>query len=313
MSNKPVLTIYLFDLPAKESAVFQRVIAFSARKGRHYQQCNDIDKAQLVIMNHDIETCENAKQQGALKNWLLIENGESARQDLAHKPHIFSIKRPLLVTRVMRELDKIAKKQLSKPPIAAEKPKPVVQAVSITPSTMKVQSQPLPIINTERQNPTSKTDIPVQDQNINVIKSQKMPIKARYHALIVDDSFAIRKQLELELRDANISTDFAEDGEICLEKTAQQHYDLVFLDIVMPGIDGYEVCKRLRAKEAWKKTPIIMLSGKTSPMDEVQGVLAGCSTYLTKPVKSPALQKVLKRVTQWIDHFTENINPKSVA
>ncbi|HPY40098.1 MAG TPA: response regulator [Thiolinea sp.] len=128
-----------------------------------------------------------------------------------------------------------------------------------------------------------------------------------YHhrALVVDDSAAIRKQLELELRQAGIASDFAETGEEALEKVASSTYDLVFLDIIMPGIDGYETCRQMRTRKEMKKTPIIMLSAKTSPLDEVQGVIAGASTYLTKPVKSDQLQKTLKRVAMWLDNFQQ--------
>ncbi len=71
----------------------------------------------------------------------------------------------------------------------------------------------------------------------------------------------------------------------------------------MPGIDGYEVCRKMRASKAMKKTPIIMLSGKTSPLDEVQGVIAGASTYLTKPVNHEQFQQTLKRVSKWLTNF----------
>ena len=90
---------------------------------------------------------------------------------------------------------------------------------------------------------------------------------------------------------------------MALEKIKEQQFDLVFLDIIMPGIDGYETCKAMRATAEYKKTPIIMLSGKTSPLDEVQGVIAGATTYLTKPVKSDKLQETLQRVSKWINNF----------
>ena len=134
-----------------------------------------------------------------------------------------------------------------------------------------------------------------------------------HHALVIDDSAAIRKQLELELRDAGIKADFAESGEEALEKIKTTQYDLVFLDIIMPGIDGYETCKAMRATEEYKKTPIIMLSGKTSPLDEVQGVIAGATTYLTKPVKSAMLQETLNRVTKWIENYAASQKEKDSA
>ena len=124
-----------------------------------------------------------------------------------------------------------------------------------------------------------------------------------YSALVVDDSAAMRKALEVELKriPQKLNIDQADCGEAALELAAQKKYDLIFLDIVMPGIDGFEVCKTLR--KTIKKTPIIMLTGKTSPLDEVKGVMAGCSTYLTKPVDRSEFQKVLKRVVNWLDEY----------
>jgi len=126
---------------------------------------------------------------------------------------------------------------------------------------------------------------------------------SEYNALVVDDSAAMRKALEVELQriPQRLNIDQADCGEAALELAAQKNYDLIFLDIVMPGIDGFEVCKVLR--KTIKKTPIIMLTGKTSPLDEVKGVMAGCSTYLTKPVDRNEFQKVLKRVVNWLDEY----------
>ncbi|HHL19858.1 MAG TPA: response regulator [Thiothrix sp.] len=128
--------------------------------------------------------------------------------------------------------------------------------------------------------------------------------ESTFHALVVDDSAAIRKQLELELRETTMTADYAVCGEDALEKINSQQYDLVFLDIVMPGIDGYEVCKQLRKMPNYKRTPVIMLSGKTGPLDEVEGILAGASTYMLKPVKHKDFQETLERISKWLAHFS---------
>ncbi len=183
--------------------------------------------------------------------------------------HDFSLPRPLLVTRVMRVLDD------------------AIQCL---------QSRPTPTT------PTSDT---LPEQAVAPPETQEATTHYAYTALVVDDSAAIRKQLEIELRNAEIMAEFAETGEEALEKSAAKQYDLVFLDIVMPGIDGYEVCRQMRIRKEMKKTPIIMLSGKTSPLDEVQGVIAGASTYLTKPVKHEHFQQTLKRVSKWLSNFAQ--------
>lgn len=124
-----------------------------------------------------------------------------------------------------------------------------------------------------------------------------------YRVLVVDDSPAIQKSLQINLANLpQISViDFAINGESALEKADAQQYDLIFLDVMMPGIDGYETCARLRKKQEYKKTPIVMVSGKTSPLDEVKGVMSGCTTYLTKPVKTEAFQQLSGRILVWLE------------
>jgi two-component system, cell cycle response regulator len=117
---------------------------------------------------------------------------------------------------------------------------------------------------------------------------------ARHRALVVDDSATVRKQLVLELGCFNIQVDTAETGEQGLGKIAKNRYDIIFLDVVMPGADGYQVCKSIRKIQATKRTPIIMLTSKSSQFDRVRGSLAGCSTYLTKPVDYENFYQVLE-------------------
>lgn len=116
-----------------------------------------------------------------------------------------------------------------------------------------------------------------------------------FKALVVDDSSTVRKQVELELKLLGIWTDAAESGEDAFELLAQKDYDIIFLDVVLPGVDGYQICKTIKRNKAKKKTPVIMLTSKSSPFDRVKGALAGCDTYLTKPAKQNSFQKVVKK------------------
>ncbi|MGB0468651.1 MAG: response regulator [Pontibacterium sp.] len=129
--------------------------------------------------------------------------------------------------------------------------------------------------------------------------------RAGYEILVVDDSAPMQQALANELKKLPlpVSIDFADDGESALSQVEGHHYDFIFLDIMMPGIDGFETCTRMRERPALKKTPIIMLSSKTSPLDEVKGIMAGCSTYLTKPIDPEEFQKVINRVSSWVNEF----------
>lgn len=149
---------------------------------------------------------------------------------------------------------------------------------------------------------TSKVSEQAEDQSCLEEQSQN------YRILIVDDSVLIHKALDIELEKAPFGStkDYAESGEACLEKIAKNVYDLVFLDVMMPGIDGFETCTEIRKNPIFKKTPIIMLSSKTSPLDEVKGVMAGCTTYLTKPIKHDEFQKLLGRMNKWLENYKPN-------
>lgn len=114
-------------------------------------------------------------------------------------------------------------------------------------------------------------------------------------ALVVDDSSTIRKQLELELKLLGVQVDAVESGEQAFESLARKNYDLIFLDVVLPGADGYQICKTIKKDKVRRKIPVIMLTSKSSPFDRVKGALAGCDTYLTKPAKQSVFQKTVKK------------------
>ncbi len=104
-------------------------------------------------------------------------------------------------------------------------------------------------------------------------------------ALVVDDSPTVRKHIELGLASLGLTVHVAETGEEALNLLATNLYDIVFLDVVLPGVDGYEVCKIIKKGKNTKHIPVIMLTGKSSTFDRIKGSLAGCDTYLTKPVE----------------------------
>lgn len=115
-------------------------------------------------------------------------------------------------------------------------------------------------------------------------------------ALVVDDSPTTRKHLELELKlFGGVEVICAETGERALEQLAQCAFDIVFLDVVLPGVDGYQVCKQIKKNPEVKRVPVVMLTHKSSPFDKIRGSLAGCDTYLTKPVDRSVFRDVVRK------------------
>ncbi len=118
---------------------------------------------------------------------------------------------------------------------------------------------------------------------------------AEYKALIVDDSSAVRKQIEIELKLLGVEVKSAVSGEEAIAVCRDNDFDIIFLDVVMPGIDGYKVCKHLKKYHRTKNTPVVMLTGKTSPFDKVKGSLSGCDSYLTKPLEHEGFQEIARK------------------
>ncbi|WP_411728383.1 response regulator transcription factor [Methyloglobulus sp.] len=128
--------------------------------------------------------------------------------------------------------------------------------------------------------------------------------KALYSALIVDDNASFQKLLALSLSmHPQIGViDFADNGENAIKKANAQQYDLIFIDAMMPGIDGYETCARLREMPEYKATPIIMVTGLDSHSDEVKGIIAGTTNYVTKPVQQAPFKELLARVLTLLEY-----------
>ncbi|MCW9046467.1 MAG: response regulator [Gammaproteobacteria bacterium] len=119
--------------------------------------------------------------------------------------------------------------------------------------------------------------------------------KNLFKALVVDDSQPVRKQLEIELKLLGAEVEAAFDGKKAIELCRDNEYDIIFLDVVMPGMDGYKVCKFLKKNTQTKHTPVIMLTGKSSPFDKVKGTLSGCDSYLIKPLKREQFENIARK------------------
>ncbi len=115
-----------------------------------------------------------------------------------------------------------------------------------------------------------------------------------FSVLIVDDEPKNIQLLGSLLKENKYDVEFALNGEKALEWTINKPFDLILLDIMMPEMDGYAVCEKLKSKQQTKHIPIIFLTAKTETEDIVKGFEVGGSDYITKPFKAPELLARLK-------------------
>jgi len=124
--------------------------------------------------------------------------------------------------------------------------------------------------------------------------------------LVIEDDKEIVELLNIHLKDLDCKVDKAYDGNDGLKKAGMDGYDLIILDVMLPGLDGMEVCRRLRAKENY--TPILMLTAKSEEIDKILGLETGADDYLTKPFSVREFASRVKAILRRVNMIKENFN-----
>lgn len=257
MNDKKTFNVTALGLTDSDRKILKNIFRLSLHRTRSYQLAEPgTGMPDMVLVNaQGLEPAEQALEQ----RYTELPRVE-VRQDQSTDAESYRIKRPFVATRVLGVLDQV-----------------VIQELSYIPEMVIGGSNVL-------SEAAAKLAGHADRSNGNGAR-----------ALVVDDSLPVRKQVEIELKLLGVAADFAEDSEQAFALIAQHSYDMIFLDVVLPGVDGYKICKSIKKNKAHKSTPVIMLTSKSSPFDRIRGTFAGCNTYLTKPVAHEAFQNVVKR------------------
>lgn len=113
--------------------------------------------------------------------------------------------------------------------------------------------------------------------------------------MIIDDSSTIRKSAEIFLKSSGCEVIMAEDGFEAMHKIVDNQPDIIFIDIVMPRLNGYQACMLIKKNPVYQSIPVIMLSSKDGLFDKAKGRIAGSDDYLTKPFSSENLINIIQK------------------
>ena len=111
--------------------------------------------------------------------------------------------------------------------------------------------------------------------------------------MVIDDSNTIRRSAEIFLKQSGCEVILAEDGFDALSKISSHLPDVIFVDIMMPRLDGYQTCSLIKRNPRYKSTPVIMLSSKDGLFDRARGRMVGSDQYLTKPFTQESLLQAI--------------------
>lgn len=114
--------------------------------------------------------------------------------------------------------------------------------------------------------------------------------------LLADDSLTIQKVVELTFADTDFRVVAVSSGDELLERLRDSQADLIICDVIMPGMDGYEVCQQIKSSSDWLHLPVILLTGTFEPFDRDRAIAAGCSEIITKPFEARKLVDTVERL-----------------
>jgi len=263
MDNK-VFQVGVFGLTSNEQNTLGSIFKLAASRSRQYNLIGAGDRASAEILVVD------ADDSNAVSEWKsftvhnssipVVKVTKNAPPEGTQEAYL---RRPLTLKRVLEVLDKVT-----------------IEAHKFVPEL---------VVGGEEEPLDEEASAVLRDAAQSAGKASRSGIKA----LVVDDSLPVRKSMEIQLNLYGMNIDFAETGEEALEYIQKTVYDIIFLDLMLPGIDGYKVCKEIKSQKMSKNTPVVMLTGKGSRFDKLRGTMAGANVYLTKPVEQEKLKEVI--------------------
>ncbi len=266
MSKQKQFTIALCGFPAHEEKSLERAFQLSAVRPQHYVLwAQDRKPPDICIINDDlpqgVQGWRELRSRCFGANFPVVQVGNTdALSHLSSEVVSVGFKRPLLAIRILKTLDELVLEVYHFAPELAIRDDLSAQAIA---DHGKTQPPPAPALAAKR-------------------------------ILVVDDSESVRTMMEVRLTKAGHAVDFAITGEEALTRVQERVYQLIFLDVMLPGINGYEVCRTLKRK-LHIQTPVVLLTGKTSRFDKLRGTFAAADVYLTKPLALEQLNATLQR------------------
>jgi two-component system, cell cycle response regulator len=254
-------TITLLGISQPEAQLIQRVLALVQPRGLRYTLTDTAPAAGthgIVIVNADDPSSVRAWRSIRKTRQELAGIAVSARPAVRICESDIELRRPFRATELMRALEEVDTARLA--------PAPKARPAAPAPATIRP-----------------------------AIQQYHRPPHFSGRALVIDDSKTIRRQLQLVLSDYGLEVEVAESGELALHMLATRDFNIVLLDVVLPGADGYQICKTIKRNRSRKPPPVVMLTSKSSPFDRVRGSLAGCDGYITKPAQLVRIKEAIAR------------------
>ncbi len=295
MSEKQTYHVGVLGVLAFELKILKRIFSLSTSRGKVYKMLSELGGQTPNIFLVDTS---NQKSVAQLRAYRKVHPGipviKISKQD--EPADGASVRRPITATRLLSTFDQAVEQCNEQSKAAEQSPQLEKTPTPITPIPGTLAPRTPTPISAAPETPAPKVSTSVtKPQKASTMSIVAPSSDSDQKALVVDDSCTVRKQVGNALKKSGISAEFADSGEMALGMVEKCIYDIIFLDVIMPGVDGYAVCKKIKRSRNTKHIPVVMLTGKSSAFDKVKGKLSGCDTYLTKPVSLKEFNQTLSK------------------
>ncbi len=267
--------VALIGFSAFERSTLESFFRLAARRSPSYSHTPDAARADLLLVDAD---SSEATSHALVNSGRCLFIGAAGRPgQLAHMP------RPINMMALLKLLDGCA----AAVRVAAPAPAPAAAASPVARSPAPAATVPVPAPKVVAMPVTPPTDSAAPPSS----RGRRMD-----HILVVDDSDIALRFMANSLGRFGFEVHLSRSGEEALTRVATTHYEFVFMDVTMPGIDGYQTCKLIKKRPyaAGRRAPtVVMLTSRGGMVDKMRGTLSGCDAYLTKPLQQDALLKVI--------------------
>jgi two-component system cell cycle response regulator len=259
-----IFKVTVFGLAPNEQNTLASIFKLAASRPRQYAIVEALEHPDIVMVDAEDANAMSSFRSFSVHNDKIpaVLVAKSVPQESVQEKRY--LRRPLILKRVLETLDKVTIEELQHVP-----------ELVVGGEDGALDEEAYAALRTAQS----------------AVKTSRSGVKA----LVVDDALSVRKSMEIQLGLYGMEIDFAETGEAGLQYTEKNVYDIIFLDLMLPGIDGFKVCKVVKTHKLSKNTPVIMLTGKGGTIDKLRGTMAGANEYLTKPVEQAELKEVIKK------------------
>ncbi|MDO9101832.1 MAG: response regulator [Candidatus Nitrotoga sp.] len=294
---KPQYTVDVHGFSQTERIILKSIFSLSARRAPKFVEfmpTMDSMPDVFLVDAEDANAIADFRQKNAMNTRPAILIG-----DTNHGISCTTLSRPLQWTKMFKAFDLAVgintPSPIPKPELSVRIAAPYEKTQPMVALMPTLRSSAPPITPPQLSNTTTLKSNPVNQKLADNLTLANPPDRPFNWVLVCDDNMTVREFMRAKLAPFGFNVDYAETGEQAVGLTGTKHYACVFLDVVMPGINGYQVCKLIKSKKSAAKTAVVMLSSKDSTFDKIRATMSGCDTYLTKPVNENRLFEVISK------------------